>query len=81
MTAMMAQTLDVARNDTAARPLAYRLVGLAFATVLPALFWVAVTIAVGRLFGVQFSALSMVAFGTAVAAFLGSVCAPIVMKA
>lgn len=64
-----------------ASPLVYRLAGLALATVLPALFWVAVAASLGNAAGIQFGATGLILTGTTIAVFLGSVCAPIVLKA
>lgn len=83
MTSAVATTLDVKRQEmtvASASPLVYRLAGLAFATVLPALFWVGIAVLVGRATDIHLSATAMVAAGVAIAAFLGSVCAPIVLK-
>ena len=60
--------------------LAYRLAGLAFATVLPAAFWVVVSAGLANASGVTIGASSFVAMGAIIAIFLGSVCAPIILK-
>lgn len=75
--------LDMRRSETSVRasPLVYRLAGLAFATVLPALFWVAVAASLGNAAGFQLGASALILTGTTIAVFLGSVCAPIVLKA
>ncbi|MBK9079694.1 MAG: hypothetical protein WBP38_14100 [Hyphomicrobium sp.] len=60
--------------------LAYRLAGLAFATVLPAAFWVVVAASIANAVGVTIAASALVAVGAVIALFLGSVCAPIILK-
>lgn len=85
MTAISATTLDAPTRDlrhadVAVSPIGYRVAGLAFATVLPAVFWVVVATGIGRIAGVEFSSAAMIASGIAIAAFLGSVCAPIMLK-
>ncbi len=80
VTTLNSAPLTMGRAECDASPLAYRLAGLAFATVLPAVFWVAVAAGIGRVAGVEFTPTTLIASGTAIAAFLGSVCAPIVLK-
>jgi hypothetical protein len=72
--------LDVQSSVIVASPLVYRLAGLAFATVLPAFFWVTFASTVGPAFGVTLTPLELIIAGSAIALFLGSVCAPIVLK-
>lgn len=73
--------IDLKPSEMTASPLVYRLAGLAFATVLPALFWVAMAVFIGQAAGVQFGASVLILTGTSIAVFLGSVCAPIVLRA
>jgi hypothetical protein len=61
--------------------IAYRLAGLTCATILPAVFWIALAAAFAQLSGTHVSASALLVAGAAIAVFLGAVCAPIVMKA
>ena len=80
MTATVSATLTVDTTDVEASPLAYRLASLAFATVVPAVFWVVTANWIAKVAGVQVPFAALLAVGMAIAAFLGSVCAPIVLK-
>lgn len=80
MTATVSATLTVDTNEVEASPLAYRLAGLAFATVVPAVFWVVTANWIANAAGLQMPFAALLAAGIAIAAFLGSVCAPIVLK-
>lgn len=60
--------------------LAYRVAGFAFATVLPAAFWVAVGAGIANAAGVTVEASALISLGAVIALFLGSVCAPIMLK-
>jgi hypothetical protein len=85
MTAMIpaftVETVAMDRKALDRNTLAYRLVGLAVATVLPALFWVALAVSLGHAAGVTFSALALTLVGGAITLFLSAVCAPIILKA
>jgi hypothetical protein len=63
-------------NDVAAK-----LTGVMIAALLPAVFWTSAAAGVGALFGVTFALSSLLIVGSAIAAFLGAVCAPIMLKA
>ncbi len=64
-----------------ARDVAAKLTGLMIAALLPAFFWTAAAAGTGALFGVTFALSSLVIAGSAIAAFLGAVCAPVMLKA
>ena len=64
----------------ATSPLAFRLTGLAFATVLPALFWIALAAEFAHVTNTHVAALALLMAGTAIASFLAAVCAPIILK-
>jgi hypothetical protein len=77
----VATALDVRRQALAQDQLVYRLVGLALATVLPALFWVAIAATVSQAMGAALSAPALAITGAAITLFLAAVCAPIMLKA
>ena len=60
---------------------AYRVAGVALASILPALFWMIVGSGIARIAGVHVPALALIVSGTVIAAFLGYVCAPIMLRA
>lgn len=59
---------------------AYRVAGLLFASIVPALFWMAVAGSVALAAGVAVTAKALTAAGAAIAVFLGYVCAPIMLR-
>lgn len=63
-------------NDVAAK-----LIGVTLAALLPAIFWTAIAAGVGAVFGVTFALSSLLLAGSAIAAFLGAVCGPIMLRA
>lgn len=63
-------------NDVAAKAF-----GVFLAACLPALFWTAAAAGVGALVGMTFALSSLLIAGSAIAAFLSAVCAPIMLKA
>ncbi len=73
--------LDVETQDLNASAVAYRIAGLALATILPAIFWVVCAVTLGGAAGITFAPLPLAMAGTAIAVFLGTVCAPIIFKA
>lgn len=75
------QALHASAVQAPAHPLFYRLAGLTLAALLPALFWVSVIAVVAPLAGITVSASALVITGGAILMFLGSVCAPLVLKA
>lgn len=79
--AFTVETAAADRKSLVRNALAYRLSGLAIATVLPALFWVAFAAGFGHVAGVTFSAMSLALFGSAITLFLGAVCAPLILNA
>lgn len=64
----------------AAHPLHYRIAGLAVTMILPALFWVALFAVALPLMGWSISTMALAITGVAIGAFLGSVCAPLLLK-
>ena len=59
----------------------FKVAGLAFAMLVPALFWVAVIAAVGHAVGFSMTASGLVIVGAAICLFIGTVCAPLMLKA
>ncbi|MGQ0456894.1 MAG: hypothetical protein ACT4OU_07515 [Hyphomicrobium sp.] len=55
-------------------------VGLSIAIVVPTAFWICIIAAAGSAAGAPFSAETLAATGGAIAAFLGLVCAPIMLR-
>jgi hypothetical protein len=58
-----------------------QIAGLLAAMTLPALFWTALIAGGASLAGIAVTASALVLTGTAIAAFLGAVCAPIMLRA
>jgi hypothetical protein len=73
--------LEVRTPVTARLTRAYRLVGLAVATLLPAAFWVGLAAALAQAAGATISTPALVIAAAAIALFLGAVCFPIMLKA
>ncbi len=63
-----------------ANDLAAKLTGVMIAALLPAIFWTATAAGIGALFGITFALSSLLLAGSAIAAFLGAVCAPVMVK-
>jgi DMSO/TMAO reductase YedYZ heme-binding membrane subunit len=55
-------------------------IGLAAASALPALFWVAVAATAAPVIGISLSAQFLAGLGAAIALFVGIICAPIIFK-
>ena len=72
-------TLDTATSTPTESQLAYRLAGLTAAALVPALFWVGIAAAVSHLAGVTMTTSALVLTGSAIALFLGAICAPIML--
>lgn len=66
---------------TPANDVATKLIGVTLAALLPAIFWTVTAAGFGALFGITFALSSLILTGSAIAAFLGAVCAPIMLKA
>lgn len=81
MTVVVTHETQTLSHEAPESPLLYRLAGLAFATVLPALFWVSVIAMLAPLAGTTPSAMALIMTGCAIGVFLGSVCAPLVLGA
>lgn len=60
---------------------AYRVGGVALASILPALFWMIVGSGIARMAGIHVTASALTAAGVVIAAFIGYVCAPIMLRA
>ena len=73
--------LDRAATETTQPTLGVKLAGLAVATLVPAMFWVAVLAGTASLFGVTFAASALAMTGAAIALFLAAVCAPVMLPA
>jgi hypothetical protein len=73
--------LDHAAPVAAQTTLGFKIAGIAFAAVVPALFWVALFAGAASLAGVTVAASALVLPGAAVTLFLTAVCAPIMLKA
>ncbi len=70
-------------SDATAQPADDRLfkaAGLAFAAVVPALFWVGVIATAGPTLGYTFPPAALMALGATIALFLTAVCAPIILR-
>ncbi len=74
-----ADTIDNATAQPADDRL-FKAAGLAFAAVLPALFWVGVIAAAGPMVGFTLPPAALVALGGTIALFLSAVCAPIILR-
>lgn len=59
---------------------AHRVAGLLFASIVPALFWILFARGVAHVAGVTVTAPALAAAGAMIAAFLGYVCAPIMLR-
>ena len=57
-----------------------RVAGLVFASIVPALFWMAIARGVAHVAGISVTLTALMATGTMIAAFLGYVCAPIMLR-
>ena len=73
--------LDRAAPVAAETALGFKIAGIAFAALVPALFWVALLAGAASFFGVTFAASALVLTGTAITLFLTAVCAPVMLKA
>lgn len=74
--------LSLARAEPVLLPgQAYRVAGLLFASIVPALFWMMIAHGVARFAGIAMTATALAATGGMIAAFLGYVCAPIMLRA
>lgn len=60
---------------------AYRVAGLLFASIVPALFWMMIAHGVAHVAGFAVTTSALAATGVIIAAFLGYVCAPIMLRA
>lgn len=58
----------------------HRVAGLLFAAIVPALFWMIIARGIAHVAGITVTATALVATGTMIAAFLGYVCAPIMLR-
>lgn len=59
---------------------AAKLAGVAFAALLPALFWTALIAAAANLLGYAVPAEALLATGAGIATFLAAVCAPLMLR-
>jgi hypothetical protein len=79
--ALDARSGSVSRYSGASRSeRANQYIGLAAASALPALFWVAVTAVAAPVIGISLSAQFLAGLGVAIALFVGVICAPIILK-
>lgn len=72
---LTAAAADIDRGQSA------QIAGLLLAMTLPALFWTALIAGGAGLAGIAVTASALVLTGTAIAAFLCAVCAPIMLRA
>ncbi|MET0409453.1 MAG: hypothetical protein ABW006_13910 [Hyphomicrobium sp.] len=77
--AVVSRATGISRSH-AQRPLAMRLVGIAIAALLPAVFWSAVIEVVSRALGTPLSPLAITTIGAAIALFLFAVCTPLMLR-
>jgi hypothetical protein len=81
-----ATTSAIPRRQTAAAPVVgyrsrgYRLVGLAIASLVPALFWGALLAQTAKWLNAPLSMLTIEITFAAIALFLAAVCAPIILR-
>lgn len=59
---------------------AFKAAGLAFAAILPAMFWTVLAAAVAPVLGYAVAPAGLVALGCTIALFLTAVCAPIMLR-
>lgn len=59
----------------------YRIAGVLFASIVPALFWMMMASGVAHIAGIHLTTTVLTTTGCAIAAFLGYVCAPIMLRA
>jgi hypothetical protein len=59
---------------------ANQFMGLAAASLLPALFWAGIAVAAGHAVGVSLSLNMLTGIGASIALFLGVICAPMILK-
>ncbi len=81
MTAVTTLAFPVTSALAPAGDVAAKLFGVLIAAVLPAVFWTASAAGIGTFFGVTFALSSLLFAGSAIAVFLGAVCAPVMLKA
>lgn len=58
----------------------FKAAGLAFAALVPALFWTGVIAAAGPMLGYAVAPAALVALGASITLFLTAVCAPIILR-
>lgn len=58
----------------------YRVAGLLFASIVPAVFWMAIVGGVANAAGIDLTVATLTEVGVLVAACLGCVCAPIMLR-
>lgn len=58
-----------------------KILGLALAALMPALFWTGAIAGAGGVLGFSIALSTLVLTGTAIALFLGAVCAPLMLRA
>lgn len=74
---------DTVRPAAAARGYndrAFKAAGLAFAAILPAMFWTLLVAFAAPVLGYAVAPAALVALGCAIALFLAAVCAPIMLR-
>jgi hypothetical protein len=76
-----ATTIEVHNEAPAPSQAVYCFIGLAAATVLPALFWVTIAAALSQAAGSALSVQALITTGAVITLFLAVVCAPIMLKA
>lgn len=81
MTAATTLTFPATAAVASVHDVAAKYIGVMIAALLPAFFWTASAAGVSAFFGVTFAISSLILAGSAIAVFLGAVCAPIMLKA
>lgn len=81
MTAATTLTFPATAALAPAYGVSAKLIGVMIAALLPAVFWTTAAAGVGAVFGVTFALSSLVLAGSAIAVFLGAVCAPVMLRA
>jgi hypothetical protein len=80
MTAATTPTFPATAAIAPAYAVSAKLIGVMIAALMPAVFWTATAAGVGALFGVTFTISALVIAGSAIAVFLGAVCAPVMLR-
>lgn len=73
-------TIASTRRATPASRRQIQALGLSIAMLVPAAFWTAILAGASAVVGVEVTAANLLLVGSSIAAFLGAVCAPIMLR-